>query len=79
LRPSKESGASAAAQQISSANAQSAQWLAKSLSSDVWLMSYAVGFFLAIGLNWPDPKKNALEAVLYALLSWINVGYLLTR
>lgn len=79
LRPRKEPGSVAAAQDVAVANAQNAQWMARSLGSDVWLMSYAVGFFLAFGLNWSDSKKNALEALLYALLSWINVGYHLAR
>lgn len=47
------------------------------LVSDIFFAAYAVGYILAVGMNWADPKKNFLECLFYSLLSWANVGYLL--
>lgn len=47
------------------------------IGSDIILTAYAVGYLFALGLNWANPQKNVFECIFVALLSWINVGYLL--
>lgn len=42
--------------------------------------TYAVGYGIAFGMNFgAKGGGNIVEAALYALLSWVNVGYMLIK
>jgi hypothetical protein len=46
------------------------------LSSEIAVITYTVGHFVALGMNWADKDTSGLEAPLLSLLSWTNVGFL---
>ena len=46
------------------------------LSGEIAGITYTVGYFVALGMNWADKDTNGLEALLVSLLSWANVGFL---
>ena len=41
--------------------------------------TYALGYAIALGMNLGTKDTGVMEALLVSLLSWINVGYVLTR
>ena len=46
------------------------------LSSEIAGITYTVGYFVALGMNWADKDTSGLQALLVSLLSWANVGFL---